>query len=183
MPKRSSIHQLPEEILEFLNDELSKNSLSFDGLADIINQKLCNENLPLRISKSALHRYSVMRKRIMQSNASMEMMAKYMGSMPKGKAGRLMIELVRKLAYDASEDIYNRDDGVVIDLKSLANLSLIIQRMEKADEINAKRDIIVREQVLADAADEIEKIGAKQGLSKENMNLIRGGILGIKDNA
>ena len=179
MARRSSIFQLPQDILDHVNDELARGSSSFETLAEDVNLRLLDKGHEMRVSKSALHRYAAVRQKLMQSNAVMQEMTRFMGSVPSGKQGRILMELVRSLAFETAGDLATTEDGVV-STAMLKDLALIIQRLEKADQMNAVREQEMRRAAMAEAAEKLEESIKGKGVSKETINSIKAELLGIK---
>ena len=115
--------------------------------------------------------------KLRQSREIADMWVGKLGSQRSGQVGHLLNEMVRTLAFDAAMQLSEGDAPV--EPKMLKDLSIAIERLERASSENVKREQEIRQKALADAAEKVTTVAKKGGLSDEAANEIRTKILGI----
>ena len=159
----------PKICANLVNTAIRHKKYSYVELANIINDKLTKRGLSQTVSKSALHRHGQavqrLQMRLSQSHEVLEKITQNMGNMPDGKQGRLLIELVRCLSFGVIFDATEKGDEV--SLGQIAQIALILQRLEKSDKMNAQREQEIRDQARTKAAADVKAIANKQGISQE----------------
>lgn len=181
MPRPSSIVQLPPDILARLQACLQDARVSQLETVDVINELLEAEGLEQRITKSAVNRYKLRMDRvgakIRESREVAQMFVGQHGAEPQGEVGKILNEFIRTIAFNTTLTLSESDDPVPP--KMIKDLSIAIERLERAASINVERDKKIREQAKQEAADKVEKIAKKGGLTKQTADAIRAEILGI----
>jgi hypothetical protein len=187
MPRNSSIRSLPPDKLEKLQALLRDPRFTHNEIVAEINTLLEQDGDDVRISKSSLNRYKLQMDKVgaklQQSREIADMWISKLGSQPQGQIGHLLNEMMRTLSFDLMLTL--QQDGIDEEslpgfIEALKGLSLTLMRLEKAAGDNVKRDQIVREQAMREAADTAAKIARQGGLSPESVTELRTAILGIK---
>ena len=183
MPKdqQSSIDRLPDDIREQLNAMLQDPRLTQVAVKEKINAILEADGHP-ELSYSAINRYKVrmdkIGARIRQSREVARMWVGKLGAEPQGEVGKLLNEMVRNLAFEATTEML--DGEAPIEPKMLKDLAIAIERLERASSENVKRDEQVRKQALEQAAAIAGSSVKKGGLTEAVADEIRRKILGIE---
>jgi len=179
--QQSSVDRLPPDIREKLQELLRDPRVNQLEATARINAILEDEGLPERVSKSAINRYSLkmdkVGSRLQQSREIAQMWIGKLGAEPQGEVGKLLNEMVRTLAFEATMNM--ADGDVDVEPKMLKDLAIAIERLERAASTNQKREEEIRKKTLAEAADAVEKSIERKGLSDETVDAIKKRILGI----
>ncbi len=169
--RQSSIDRLPEDILQKLQELLRDPRVTQLEAVHQINEILEQRGLKKR-SKSAVNRYALRMEKVgeklRQSREVAKMWIGRLGAEPQGEVGKLLNEMVRTLAFEATMNMAEGSDPV--EPKMIKDLSIAIERLEKAASENVKREEEIRKQAKEDAVEEIEK---KVGFNADQMAMIR----------
>jgi len=170
MAQASSIDRLPDDIRDRLQELLRDPRVTQLEATRRINGILEEEGASERLSKSAVNRYS--RKmdevgaKLRQSREIAKMWIGKLGTEPQGEVGKLLNEMVRTLAFEATMEM--ADGTEPIQPRMLRDLSIALEKLEKAASENVKRDQDIRDRALEDAAQAVEK-----GASAEQIRALR----------
>lgn len=184
MGKPSSIETLPPDILERLQELLRDPRVTQLDATAKINAILTDQALE-PISKSAVNRYSLKMDRIgeklTQSRAIADMWIAKLGSQPAGKVGQLLNEVVRNIAFDAA--MHMAEDEEPADPKLIKELSIAIEKLERAASENEKRAEQIREQERKRAQEKLDELGRKpgSGIDSETLKRIRQEVYGLAE--
>jgi len=141
---------------------------------------------PERVSKSAVNRYDLQMRdvgeRLRQSREVADRWINKLGAAPQGKVGNLINEILRTLSFDVtlfmqSGSLDEESAPAVVGM--LKDLALTSMRLEKAANLNVEREKEIRAQAKQEAAESVERIAKKGGLTKATVQEIRREILGI----
>jgi hypothetical protein len=175
----STIELLPDEIRQQLQELLRDPRCSQLEATRRINEILEEEGHEERVTKSSVNRYSLRMEQVgaklRQSREIAEMWVGKLGAQPQGQVGHLLNEMVRTLAFDCAMTLSEGDEP--IPPRMLKDLSIAVERLEKAASENVKREVEVRKQALADAADAAGKTAQQAGVSAETIQKIRRDVL------
>ena len=131
------------------------------------------------LSKSAVNRYAVRMEQVgaklRQSREVASMWIGKLGNEPQGEVGKLLNEMVRNLAFDTVVKMSEEDE--LVEPRMIKDLSIAIEKLEKATSENLKRDQEVRRQAMADAADKVADVAKQEGVSAETIQRIRRDVL------
>lgn len=181
MGRRSAISRLPREIREEVN-RLLKGGATIDQVVAQL------KGMDVEVSRSAVGRYRQdferTGARIREAREIATVWVDRLGSEPEGDVGRLLIEMLRTIAFrtameagDAAEPMKPGD---------VMFLGRALRELEQAGKLSADRELKVREAVrkeveakAGEAAKVVENIGKRAGLSVEMAAQIREQILGI----
>lgn len=176
----SKVDMLPEDVKSALNKMLRDGKHTQQDILDAVNRHLSEDD---QLSRSGLNRYatrmeSVGAKLRETREVANVWMARF-GDEPTSDVLQLVVEMCQgalfKYALKASEG----DDDSLFDPDSMKDVTLSIQRLAKAAEMNAKREKEIRKAFAEQAANEAESEAKEAGLSAEAAELIRNKILGI----
>lgn len=179
--QQSSIDRLPPDILEQLHALLRDPRITDMEATRRINAVLSGqaeaselpEGTPERLSKSAVNRYSLSMsqagEKMQQAREVAKMWIGKMGATSQGQLGNLVNEILRTLAFDITLQLQDQngelsDDAAEGSVKMLKDLSLAMQRLEKAATLNVAREKEIRQQALetlGNTVDAEEKRGGK----------------------
>ncbi len=180
MGRKSTVDLLPEAFREALNTLLREPAVTQLEAARHVNDLLADAGEDLRISKSAVNRYSMKMDKIgaklKQSREISKMWIAELGSQPQGQVGHLLNEVVRNLAFDTA--IALSEDEEPVPPKLIRELSIAIEKLERAASVNEKRAAEIRKQAREEAADELSEELKNDGISPEVENSIRRILLG-----
>lgn len=185
----SKIEQLPDEVKAFLNAMLRDRQYSQQEILDEVNRQIDELGLPdsEKLSRSGLNRYATrmeaIGKKMRETNAVADAWVQRLGDKPQGQVGNLLIQMTRSMAFDlalAAQDQTNEDgEEEPISLGMLKDLSLTIQRLEKASMDSLKREKEIRKAFAEEAANIAEKAVKAAGLTAQAIATIKNEILGI----
>ena len=178
MPRKqpSSIDlRLPEDIREKFNEMLNDPRMTGLEITARINELLEAAGSPERVFKSSVYRkISRMERigaRLKQSREVAKVWIGKLGAEPQGEVGKLLNEMVRNLAFEATMDMAEGDEPVAP--KLIKDMAIAIHRLEQAAEKNAKVEEQIRKQTLEDAADRVEEAAVQMGQNKEQAEFWR----------
>lgn len=185
MGRKSSIEQMPAEILEQLQSLLRDPRVTQLEATEQINAIIERTQVGETVSKSAVNRYSQkldkVGKRLQESREMASIWIGKLGAAPQGEVGKLLNEIIRTMAFETSMAM--AEDEEPASPKMLANLALAVQRLEDSATKNLKRDEEIRKQARAQAAEQAAEtaaqVGKANGLSKAAVTQIKNQILGI----
>ncbi len=141
------------------------------------------------VGKSTVNRYLMSFNEVMQKREESTLVVKQwinrMGDIPDGDYGRAMVEILRTLSFDLS--IAASQKGLGDDLpgtvKMVKDLSMMVERVERAATINEKRVQVIEksatEKAMQRAVDQAIATAKQAGVSKETRDKIRREVLGM----
>ncbi|GLQ73272.1 DUF3486 family protein [Vibrio penaeicida] len=184
---RSKIELLPQGIRESLNLWLRNGDMTQQDVLGAIHEMIDEAGLPkeAKPSYTSLNRYARrmedMGARLRQSREVAEVWTTKLGDAPTSDVGKLLQEFVRTMAFETSMTMMESaaEDGEVIPPKALAQLALVIQRIEQASMVSHKVEKEIRAAFAAEVADATEAIVKQAGVTAETIQDIKKGILGI----
>lgn len=158
MARRSSIDQLPPDILARLNELLADPRVAqLDAVARI--NAILQERGEQPISKSAANRYAVRMNQVGQKlrevhEVSDMWIAKF-GRLPAGQLGQLIIQMVHAMAFDVGLKLHQSDidaEDMPGAVRMLKDLAVMLERTERAASLNAEREQEVKRQAAEELA-------------------------------
>lgn len=181
MGRKSSITRLPLPVRKSIDDALKTGRYTLDELRAAIVAEF-----GAAPSRSALGRYSErfeeVGKRMRQSHEVATVWADRLGKEPQGDIGKLVMDLLRTLAFDATLAMSEGDqegNARPVDPGELNKLALAIHRLETAGRHNLEREKAYRNAALEEAAKAGAAVAKRGGMSAELQDAIRREILGI----
>lgn len=181
--RASKIDLLPPDIQRELNALLANKRYTQADIRAAVNELIDKAGLPddLKISRSGMNRYAasmeVAGAKIREMNAIAEQWTSQIDIEKSGDASRILIQLVRNLAFDVMMKIQDGDGK--IEPKGLKELATAIEKLEKAATESNKREQEIRRQFAAEAAAAVtEELRGQDGMSEELERSIRRILLG-----
>jgi hypothetical protein len=185
--KVSSLALLPEDIRQQFLALLRDPRMSQLEVTARINDLLAETGSEDRVSKSAVNRFALKFektiKRRDEAAAVAEMWTQRWGNLPAGELGQVMIQMLQTLAFDISGRLQEAeldDETMPGTIKALKDLSIMIERTERAAALNSDRIAEIKKQALTEAAEAVTSVSKRGGLSDEAAEAIRSQILGIR---
>jgi hypothetical protein len=179
MARQSSFNRLPEDIRVKLKELLRDPRVTQVGAAQRINVILEEEGHPERVSESAVNRYAIRMNKVgaklCQSREIAQMWIGKLGVEPQGEVGKLLNEMVRTLAFEAAMDM--AEGEAPVEPRMLKELSIAIERLERAATTNVKREEEIRKRTLEEAADRVEQAAQQSGMNSEQAGFWRNKVL------
>jgi len=182
--KRSKIDLLPQPIKAKLDELLRDNSHSQKDILEVVNLLIDDAGLSneQKLSPAGVNRYATQMETIghdiRQARDMAEIWVAKLGTKPTGDVSQLLMEMLRtqsfRLLVKANE---NPDD--VLDPKTIGELALGIQRIEKAAMLNMQKEKEIKKAFADAAAEQIDEAAIQVGLTTEGAELIKNKILGI----
>lgn len=180
--QQSSIDRLPEDIRTQLQELLRDPRVTQLEATKRINIILLNEGSNEQLSKSSVNRYALrmdkVGAKIRQSREIAKFWVGQLGAEPQGEVGKLLNEMVRNLAFEATSEMLEGEAPV--EPKMLKDLAIAIERLERAASENVKREEQIRKQALEDAADRVEEAAVQMGQNKEQAAFWRRRVIGME---
>jgi len=131
---------------------------------------------PERVSKSAVNRYDLQMRdvgeRLRQSREVADRWINKLGAAPQGKVGNLINEILRTLSFDVtlfmqSGSLDEESAPAVVGM--LKDLALTSMRLEKAANLNVEREKEIRQQALEEAAQKVDQVARKAGITPDTI--------------
>lgn len=189
MSRKSSIHDLPENVQLVVNKKLGEGKLTLDGLVALLKEQ------GFEISRSAMGRYAQgYRKtleRMRKVQIASDMMMREIGeAAAHSKLGRTVAEMVKIVAFDhlaAREDGDGDGRGSKTDAqpRELMFIARAIRDAVSAGTIELEQELKIRRETASAAADKAEEVIAEESkkigrqLPPEALRRIRAEIYGI----
>ncbi len=177
----SSIDLLPEDIRLQLNEALRDRRLTQKEIRQAINELLEKRGKD-PVSRSAINRYSIHIEEkgsmMREAREAADALVGGLGEQKGTDLGRAVTELVKTLTFDLVVNGEN-DDGKAIGVDTLNKVALIAQRIERASKISLEREAQLRQQVLLEAADNVEESAIQSGMNDEQAQWMRERLLGV----
>lgn len=168
MAPRSKISKLPKAVKEWLDATLIENSF---GGYELISAEMRERGYDL--SKSAIHRYGQeFEDKLLAIKIATEQARAITDAIPDD-AGAMNDALIRLVQQKAFDTLVKMEEGA-----SIKDIGLMVARLSNATVNQKKFAEEVRAKAVV-AADAVEAIAKKGGLSADAMDAIRKGILGI----
>jgi hypothetical protein len=172
----SSITQLDPTIKEAVDTAIREGRLTIEQIVKLIADQGGDA------SRSAVGRYVKNNKERMeeyrQAAQTAAVWVDKIGKEPDGDVGRLVLEMLRMVAFRSISSI---DEAAPEDLMFLAKA---MKDIAGADKLVVDREMVVRKLIAAKAekvAGEVAATARKAGLSDETIDLIKKKILGVAD--
>ena len=191
MGRQTSIHRLPESVREALNGWLRDPAITQKEATRRTNLLLAELDLDHPpVSSSAVNRYDlgmrVTGQRLQESREVAEVWVAKLGSRPGGQLGHLVVEMLRTLAFEATQKLSAGEfdaESLPAVIDQVNKLALAAQRLEKSSAENERRERQIRSeerrQAATEAAKVVERNAGKKGISAETVKMIKREILGI----
>ena len=178
MGRKSSINRLPLPVRKSIDAALKGGQFTLDEILSSIRDQFGEEVAP---SRSALGRYSQrfedVGKRLRESREVAQVWADRLGNEPQGDVGKLVMELLRTLAFDVTLSL--SEGEAEISAGDLNKLALAIQRLEAAGKWNLQREQAMRKAVLDEVDQKLDGVAkGPRKLDAETLKFVREAIRG-----
>jgi len=174
MSNKSSIRQLPEALRAEIDRLLRDDKFTIVQIVEHM------QTLGADLSKSAVHRYSQDFDRMTEDIRLTREMARAIGRELKddidGNATQMLVESMHALLLKARMQLADSGD---IDARSVSDLAKAVKDLQTASKSSAEMRLKLRSEVAKEAADAIDEVVTKQGLSASTVEAIKQRILGI----
>lgn len=178
--RRSKVHKLPADIKNTLDELLRNGRMTQQDILREVNA-LAKAAGADTLSRSGLNRYSTkmeqMGSRIREAREVSDAWISKLGTEPSGEVSQLLIEMVRTLAFDSV--LQHAESDEPLEPKFIKELSIGIEKLEKAAETSQKRELELRKQFAAEAAEQAAEVAASAGMTQAGIDAIKREILGI----
>lgn len=184
MPRQSTIKKLPPQIRDKIGALLDQGRT----LDEIVTHL---SSLDVQVSRSALGRYKQhidkVSERIRRSREIAEAMVRNYGEAPESKTARLNIELLHGVMLDMISQLPDGAEGdgddetpllLSLSPRGAMEMAKAMDHLARASKQDADLITKLREEARAEAANAMEAVGRKEGLSDEVIAEIRG-VLGV----
>jgi hypothetical protein len=181
--RKSSITRLPLPVKRAIDEALKTGRFTLDELRASITAEFGPEVVP---SRSSLGRYSQrfeeIGKRMRESREVAQVWADRLGHEPQGDIGKLVMDLLRTMAFDATLAMSEEGEdgeGKAVSPKEINALALAMHRLETAGRHNLEREQAMRKAAFEEAAKVASTAAKKKGMTPELVESIKASILGI----
>lgn len=180
--RKSKVDLLPEDIRTTLNVFIRSGNMTQKDILEAVNQMVDEAGLgeEAKLSRTGFNRYAKrmedMGQRLRQSREVAEVWVSKLGEAPMSDVGKLLQEFVRTMAFETSMKMMEAaegEEGEVISPKALGQLALVVQRIEQAAMTSQKVEKEVRNALLEEQRQKLEKLESKAGVTKETLSTIR----------
>jgi len=179
MARRSSILSLPDDLRQALNARLvSSGFADYSALEEWLNGELEARGLELRVSRSAVHRHGQQFEEKLEALRVATEQAKAIAEGAEDDEGSMNDALIRLVQTKTFETLMALEEG-----QPVHKIGLMVARLVRASVNQKKWASEYREKLearKAAAAEKVEAITKKSGLTKDVAAQIRAEILGIK---
>lgn len=181
MGRKSSIKTLPKPVLDRLNAMLSEGTVTLDEVTAWLEER------GHKRSRTAVHRYAreieKVQSRLRQSREITEAVTRELGdAATQGKQGRLLVEMARGVVFDLLVKLQETEDKT-LDAKDVANLGKGLAELGRALRFDQDFESKIREaaarEATREAAEKVDGLAAKEGISKKTRDAWRAQVLGI----
>ena len=182
--KRSKIDLLPSSIKSKLDELLRDNKHSQKDILEVVNLLIDEAGLSdeQKLSPAGVNRYATQMETIghdiRQAREMAEIWVAKLGTKPTGDVSQLLMEMLRTQSFRLLVKA-NESPDEVLDPKTIGELALGIQRIEKAAMLNMQKEKEIKKAFAEAAADQIDEAAIQVGLTDEGAELIKNKILGI----
>ncbi|HBA56949.1 DUF3486 family protein [Alteromonas macleodii] len=181
--KPSKIDQLPDDIKSELIELLRDKSVTQTEVLERVNTLIREAGLPEEehISRSGLNRYATrmatVGSRIQEAREVSKQWVDQLGGKPTGEVSKVLIEMVRTLAFD--QVLKMSESGEIVEPKFIKDLAVGVEKLEKAATESTKREKEIRKAMAEEAAERAAEVAKAAGLTADGAAQIKREILGI----
>ncbi len=178
MAQRSSVAQLPTELLDELHGQIRDGRLTIDELTAFLRER------GAEVSRTAVGRYAHSYEKVLAKTREAQDVAgvwvKELHDRPDDKVGQLLAELLKTLAFSTMTHMGEADQNASpMDLHFLART---IKDVAATQKTSADLEIRLRERIAKETVaklDEAAKGSAEKGISAERYRELRRELLGV----
>lgn len=186
--KRSKVDLLPTAIKAELDLLLRDKRMTQKDILAIVNALVDEAGLSeeQKLSPAGVNRYAAKMETvgntIRHARETAEMWVQQYGSEPTSDVTRLLMEMVRTEYFKLLMDAQANPDNI-LDSKTIANLTLGINRLERAALLNMEKEKQIKKDYAEEVGKNIDKTAQARGLTKEEAQFWREQVLGVKSQA
>lgn len=181
--RKSKIELLPEGIRAQLNVLIRSGDMTQKDILEAVNQMIEEAGLPddAKLSRTGFNRYAKRMEeygaRIREAREVAEVWSHKLGTAPVSEVGKMLQEFVRTMTFETSAHLM--ESGDPIPPKALAQLSLVISRVEQAAMTSHKVEKEIRKAFAEEMASKTEQVAKKAGLTAESVKMLKEEFMGI----
>jgi hypothetical protein len=182
MGRKSSIDRLPQEVRKRARQLLRDNQLTLDEIREQIKEEFGVDYVPSRTplwrEKQKIEQWA---KDARELETIADVWVRELKDRPSGKTGRMVLELLRTMAFQA---VGAAREKQTIDPKEIWALARAFNLIETGGKRNIETESKLREEtkaeLLREQAAKIDTLVKEGGLSAETANAFRMQLLGVK---
>ncbi|PLY02759.1 MAG: hypothetical protein C0622_05265 [Desulfuromonas sp.] len=185
--QQSTFDKLPRPIVLQLNEWLEDPAITQKDALSMLNDRLEEEGIELRASKSALNRHAQrlekVGRRMREGRQFADQLMSYVGANQQTQFGQLINQMLHGITFELAgnlQDIDQNPENIPVIIEMVKDLALTGQRLEKAAQLNAAREKEIRQQALEEAAQAVGDEARAQGMTDEQADFWRRKVLGVK---
>lgn len=184
--KPSKIDLLPEEIKQQLDTLLRDGKMTQIAILAVVNDLIESSGLSdeQKLSAPGLNRYTTQMDAIghdiKQAREMAEIWVAKLGGKPTGEVSQLLMEMLRTQSFKLLVKA-NDDPDEVLDPKTIGNLALSIQRLERAALLSMEKEKQIKAAYAEEIGKNIDKTAQARGLTKEEAQFWREQVLGVNN--
>ncbi len=176
MPRPRKVDLLPEAVRRELDERLRQSG--FSGYK-ALSEWLAGQGY--QISHAAIHDYGKKLKaygeKMRQAREVASVWIGRLGAEPQGQVGQLVNEILRTLAFDLSLTLGEAEldpDDIPAAARTLKDLAVMMEKLERAANLNAEREAEIRRQTAEELAEKAEAAAGGGAIAPEKLRqLIR----------
>lgn len=190
MGRKSKIDRLPPDAREALTQWLSDPAWTRQDATEALHELL--DELGFEGERPAVdavnryaQRYQAQLQKMRERTEVAQAWISQFGRVPEGQLGQMVIQLVHGLAWEHGLKLSEADPGaddMPAAVRMLKDLSITIERTERASSLSAEREAEIRTQAAkaaqAQAADAAEAEAQRKGISPDGIAALRAAIMG-----
>jgi len=179
--KRSKIDLLPTAIKAELDLLLRDNKMTQKDILNIVNALIDEAGLSddIKLSPAGVNRYASKMETIgadiKAAREMSEMWVAKLGTKPTGDVTMLLMEMLRSQYFKLMVKANDNPDEV-LDPKTIGNLALSIQRLERAALLSIEKEKQIKKAFAEEVESNVTDTAKKAGLSSQNISLLRQAI-------
>ncbi|MGR6833598.1 DUF3486 family protein [Aliivibrio wodanis] len=185
--RKSKISLLPEEIKQQLNVLIRSGNMMQKDILAAVHEMIDEAGLgeEAKPSRTSFNRYAKrmenMGARIRQAREVAEVWTAKLGDAPTSELGKLLQEFVRTMAFETSSHMMEQSEEKQepIPPKALAQLALVIQRIEQSSMVSHKVEQEVRKAYAKEMESKVDKVAKASGWTADTVAEIKQEFFGI----
>lgn len=189
MGRKSHIDLIPEDARRALQAWLADPATTQEGAAAALSELLDGMGWEgPRPSLSAVNRYAAkmneVGKRLQERHQVADMWVNRFGRVPQGQMGQLIMQIIHGLAFDVGVQLsesagLGEPEDMPATVRMLRDLSVMLERTERAASLNADREQEIKRQAAEDLAKRVERDGGGGPVTAERLRAIMRETYGV----
>ncbi|WP_111745595.1 phage protein Gp27 family protein [Salinisphaera orenii] len=174
MGRKSSIKAKPPEVKATIDELIEGGRHTLDEILAIVRERHAEAyGADAAPSRAALGRYRASVEQQMaavrESRDIADVWAQKLGNEPESDVGKVVLEIIRTLAYRAGADLMTGEGEV--DARQLSQLARVMQQVEDAGRLSLAREKAVREAAMEQVESRVDAL--EQGPVKPDANTLQ----------